>query len=238
MPNNRGYTTSALVQRQLRRVLTGDELADADRKIAAVEMFLDSWSGQIYSATGEITDEMAEPVARENWARTPVTMANYQTLAPYLNRTSQLGLVQLQSTPVGEIIAVRSKPNGNDEDNVGFIPADPMFPGSVAKGLLNVPGYFAHPYVFITYKSLAGVPAIFSEITTQIVAYMMPFGATDLNAGTTSFRPSGPLNSFSLGGDLSMSFGNRPGASFGSILAGIPPEVWPLLMSIKRFSIG
>lgn len=228
----RGYSSSALVQIQLRRTLTTDELADADRKIAAVEQFLDAWSGQTYSATGQITDEMVAPLTQE-LPPAPVTSVQ---LNPYYvtDPVSQLGWVRLKGTPVGNIVSVRSRPNGTSQDDVGWIPADSVHPGSVLNGVLSIPGYANYPYVFVTYNSLAGVPEIFREITTQIVAAMMPFGGS---GGVPNY--AGPLTSYSLGGDLSMSFASSGfGGTSGQILAGIPSTVWPLLISIKRWSIG
>src|SRR5207244_3965950 len=188
--------------------LNADELADCDQKIAAVEQFLDDWSGQHYSGSLPIIDEAYQPAQHEPLALPPVTAMQ---MDPFIvDPVSHLGQVQLKATPVGQITAVRQRPNGSSPlDDVGWTPADPSFPGSIASGLIKIPAYANYPNVFVTYTTLQGVPPIFTEIVTQIVAYMLPYGSTSGAGGIP--QPAGPLTGYSLGGDISFSFASRMG---------------------------
>lgn len=209
---SKGYSSVGLVSQMVGRVFTPEQQATVDRALEAVEYFLDDWGGVVYSGAAGIVDELV-------------------AVTPPKDTTQGLpGTAVLRGYPVGAIETVMSAPGGGGV-------AVPYTVTDLAHGNVTVQDYTTYPYLWVSYTTLRAVPPNVREVATRYTAFLIRM--TPGFGGQGVIPPNSPISAYSLGTDIRFEFrGSESKGTVGHVPAGIPPEIWPFLQRMHRWTLA
>lgn len=180
-----GYTTIARIQQRSGLTLSASQQAEATELIEAAELFIDQYTGRSWVYTNTLQEERFTPVGR---------------------------LVHLSRYPVASVsqVRVRSTYPGSEYTTLEIDVDYELLDASNGILALRSPIRIGSSYVYVTYTPVAASvpdPRLELAATDLVLYWLLP----TTNPGLGGVGAGGDIKSFSVGGDLSVTFRDGTG---------------------------